>query len=134
MLPVGPATRRSIHENLEGLKLLHPGSGKLWWRFSPTIGRLKACGLRNPDKFNAYMKLIGALIKMARDDKDKREYTVHVPSVEALMGIRIEALMQNKEARQDIVRLCYRPEEVCINLRKLISINHKYFPELEIKD
>jgi hypothetical protein len=126
MVFVWLANRRSINTRLDKLDLAHPRP-KIWpYWLSPTIGRLGAIKKSHPKKYEAYIQLIESLITIARNSKDFRMYTLHLPSVEALKGIPIETLMQNPEARTEIDRQCYKFEQKSIDLRKLITVTRQF--------
>lgn len=125
-------TRKEISQTLQNRRIKHPwGSFHPYWT-SPTIGALKEVARRSPEKYAAYMSLINEFMNIAGNSAGVgMEYTLHVPSAQALLAIHLEELQEIPKANEDILQRCYRPDRGVIDLRELVYIERNYVKQLQ---
>ena len=138
MISIAPAvitaktiTRKILYQELRKQHITQPFY-RLLRSWNRTIGKLKELAVKNPQKFKAYMRLLNSFLALAEKGEVKIELKLYLPSAKALMAIGIEYLLNNVEARKEIFRDCYRPEEGQIDLTRLIRISRKYRPNVAV--
>ncbi|MEA3493650.1 MAG: hypothetical protein U9R38_04625 [Candidatus Margulisiibacteriota bacterium] len=124
-------TATTIHRALAKRKMSYPYSCLLNHRLSPTIRALKKLANIDPVRYTAYQEMIDFLVNIAKSQKVKVKLTLHIPGLAALRVIDVERLMEDSDARRDIVKRCYLPTKGIIDLRPLIFINKLYTPGIK---
>jgi len=132
MTQAATPTRHDVNKQLVDRRLFYPYK-KIWpyWA-SPTVARFKALAVKDPEKYKSYIRVIDSMLDLAKNKNVKMKLVLHLPSEDALMAIDIESLLQNPEARKEIVSGCYRPEEGKIDLRYLLVVSRRHRPDIRV--
>ena len=123
-------TRKRICEALNKEKIYQPW--KFFRSWSNTIGKFKELAVKNPTKFETYVRLLNSFLSLAQSQGAKVEFKLYLPSADALLAIDIDSLLREEEPRREIVRRCYRPTEKKINLKHLVGISRQYCPDIKV--
>ena len=132
MITTTALTRKAVNGILVNKGLSYPYP-KIWpYYLSPTVSRFRELSELSPGKFTSYVKLIDGILDISRRQDLKIKLTLFLPSQRELMAIDIESLLKSDDVRREIVKRCYWPDKGRIDLRPLVSINRKYFPDIQI--
>lgn len=128
-------TRKEIYGLLRERRLNHPYTSIMPRWLSPTIGRLQKLAKLDQEKYQSYMRLIDSMLAIAKKEKvGVRTLILHLPSLNALLSIDLDTLLQDQAAREEIVFRCYTPTKGMIDLRHLEHIikDPRFAPQLVI--
>ncbi|HTY12965.1 MAG TPA: hypothetical protein VMD02_02125 [Candidatus Omnitrophota bacterium] len=132
MINLPAFTRKAVSGLLADKGVSYPYRTVWPYYMSPTIARFRALGELSPAKFSAYVKLIDGMLEIGKRQRLDIKLTLFLPSKRELMAIDIESLLNNDEARREIVKRCYWPDRGHIDLRPLVTISRKYFPDIQL--